>query len=429
MNNKKFFLTKSDFHRINEIVSIRDKTFEVIIGSKSFFFSKEQLFLLSPSIFFRLIKSSFPFVVQLPTHIESENSLIDCFFELYSLLTSSNQIEINIQNVIVYKFFSEVLQNKPLELACSNVTSSQSSYFFLSSEHFLFLPSNNIVSFYDLRIQFTSEISIKCNSVFARIISKKIDSIFRNSGDINFIDFSNLDFSHILVSIFDLFKGYPIYLNQFPHNELLNAINFLQFDSLSSFLTLYSFDCPNSLSSFAAQNFSQFSDQYYHFPFNTIEEILLSAQLRLKNENQLFDFIFRKIQEEPTNIYFFKYIFLPSVLKSKIELSPEIFNLNHLDLFKNCFKHGYLISQESQIQLLLCFPPILSNLVHIENENLKLQSILTSLPELILPPLHPDIIEGMNLLRQDWKNMRINSKPLICLKIMQIWKILKLLGE
>lgn len=115
-------------------------------------------------------------------------------------------------------------------------------------------------------------------------------------------------------------------------------------------------------------------------------------------------------------LFFLKYLFLPNVFKSKIDFFPDIYNLNHLDIFKNCFKSGFLISQESQIQYLLCFSPILSNVIQVENENLKLKSTLSSLPELIPSPLHSDINEGMNLLRQNCKDIQYQIRAFYLFK-------------
>jgi hypothetical protein len=49
--NVGIFLLKSDFHKLNSLIQAHDRIFEINICSKSFFFSKEQIIVLSLKAF------------------------------------------------------------------------------------------------------------------------------------------------------------------------------------------------------------------------------------------------------------------------------------------------------------------------------------------------------------------------------------------
>jgi hypothetical protein len=166
-------LLKTDFHRINQILYAADKSLEVKICSKSYFFSKEQIILFSITAFLKILETRHEFHVLCPSDI-SEECLVSCFQEVFFLFSNSEQILISQNNALIFRYLSEVFENTVLFSICENVLSTNHPQpFFLSSEQFAQIPQNVFDSMNDFRILLNNE-EIKCNHVFASLISNRI---------------------------------------------------------------------------------------------------------------------------------------------------------------------------------------------------------------------------------------------------------------
>jgi hypothetical protein len=110
------------------------------------------------------------------------------------------------------------------------VSSDQSQRFFFSSARFLHVPSDQLELINDTTVKLKHQM-IKCNSIFGKLISDKI-------GTNHIVDFSTFEEKDILISLFDLLRGFPFNINQYDSKLFLNAINFLGFNSLFHILQL-----------------------------------------------------------------------------------------------------------------------------------------------------------------------------------------------
>jgi hypothetical protein len=99
---------------MNSILKTTDKTFEIHVCSKPFFFSQEQIILLSPSAFIFITQTHQPFQINGDEFILSHN-LIDSFSQLSSLLENNKEIVINESNKLIFQYLSKIRQNNSLK--------------------------------------------------------------------------------------------------------------------------------------------------------------------------------------------------------------------------------------------------------------------------------------------------------------------------
>jgi hypothetical protein len=88
-DNLSIFLLKSDFHKIDQRIQAKDKTFEINICSKSFFFSKEQIILISMKAFRFILETKYSFNISAPSTL-SDELVISCFAEIFLLFSKTS---------------------------------------------------------------------------------------------------------------------------------------------------------------------------------------------------------------------------------------------------------------------------------------------------------------------------------------------------
>jgi hypothetical protein len=233
-NSQLIYLLKSDFHKIDSLIRARDRIFEITICSKSFFFSKEQILLLSSKAFLYVQKTKKLFKIDSPPNV-SEKLFLSCFQDIFSLFSSQSEIKISSQNVDSFHHLSQIFENSCLFLICENVLSTgEPQSFFLSSELFHHIPKNVFHSLNNFRILFNSCV-IYCNRFFASLISNKIFNHILHFQKDHFIDFSNSPDTEIIKLFFDIFRGKSIWMNRSNQELISNVIHFLEFNSLAVF--------------------------------------------------------------------------------------------------------------------------------------------------------------------------------------------------
>jgi hypothetical protein len=182
---------------MNQIIHAADKAYEVNVCSTSYFFSKEQIILFSPTAFLKILESNQVFNVLCPLDI-SEEFLVPCFQEIFSLLSTSEAIKISQNNVLGFQYLSIIFENSALFSTCENVLSSDNPQtFFFISQHFASIPQNLFDSLNDFRITLNNY-EIRCNRIFASLISNKILNQIKEHTKLDFIDFSNYRFPKTL---------------------------------------------------------------------------------------------------------------------------------------------------------------------------------------------------------------------------------------
>jgi hypothetical protein len=110
-----------------------------------FFFSKEQILLLSNSAFDYISSTKRCFDIEKPSDFYQINQadLAICFSRLYLLFISDDSIQIDFRNVMIYKFLATKLQNKSLESICDSISFTNTNQYFLSSKRFKEIGSTN----------------------------------------------------------------------------------------------------------------------------------------------------------------------------------------------------------------------------------------------------------------------------------------------
>jgi hypothetical protein len=169
MNNENIqllYLLSSDFHKIDSLIQAKDRTFEINICSKSFFLSKEQIFLISNKAYLYILETQESFNIIAPPNI-SKDLLISCFQELFSLFSTKSEIKIYPNNVNSFLHLSKIFEISSLYIICQNVMSSgEPQSFFLSSEMFHRIPKDIFDSLNYFRILLNGLILMQSNFCF-----------------------------------------------------------------------------------------------------------------------------------------------------------------------------------------------------------------------------------------------------------------------
>jgi hypothetical protein len=386
-NSQKNCLLKSDFHKIEKLITSKEKTFEITICSKSFFFSKEQIILFSIKALVHILNTNLPFYVScLPD--ASEESLISCFNEIYLLFSSSEEFEISQDNVFIFQYFSEIFENSSLSLACKNVIKTdQSEYFFLTSEIFSAIPTDILDSFKKFKILLCNE-TIYCNSIFASLVSNYIFRQMLKDPASDLIDFSNYRYPEIIKLFFEILRGNVIQIDEIKIEQILDAINFLESDTLfvRSFLQNYPFNFV-----------SKSTTSLFSLPNESIQSIISSPYFHLKNENQLFELLFEKIQKNGEFLFLLKYAYFGNV--NFLDLNCLIQSIQYPEINESLFHHfkdslffNYLLSIEDQIQIeniqsLLSISKEIENFSQYEKENKEYKLLSQAYPILFVDTL------------------------------------------
>jgi hypothetical protein len=248
-------------------------------------------------------------------------------------------------NAFEFQYLSKVFENSALFSICQDVLiSGNSGSFFLNSEQFAQIPENLFDSMNDFRILLIND-EIKCNHVFASLISNKILKQTQEHPNIDFINFSDHRFPECIQIFFNILKGNRIEINEINLNQIYDTIHFLEFssESIQSFF-------QNSSLSFVSNDIIQISA----LPIDSIERIISSHFLHLQSENQLFEFVQRQIQENREYLSFLRYIYFGLVDNF---ILINLINSIHFDEIDHClFEHfqstflsNSLLSLENEI--------------------------------------------------------------------------------
>jgi hypothetical protein len=180
-----YYLHGEDFHKLSKLETQNNKTFQFNVVGKTFTFTKEEAYLLSPKGYSFILENSIPFKISLPTdpkyHSLTPEDLIQAFEQLSLLFSTLSKIEINSTNILVFEFLSFILENPYLEEISKNVSEleMQNQVFELSSK-MLKEKSNKIkTSLYDFKI-FIDAQELVCNKAFCCCLSEAISQIVFN---------------------------------------------------------------------------------------------------------------------------------------------------------------------------------------------------------------------------------------------------------
>jgi hypothetical protein len=335
------YLLKSDFHKMNSIARVKDKTFVIKCCSASFFFSKEQILLLSIKAFQNISQTHKPFHIIAPLHIK-ENVIISCFREIYSLFSKTDEIIISRESIIPFSYLSEVLENSFLISICENVLScSKSRSFFLTSELFNQIPDRIFHRINNYRI-IVQEGEIECNRIFSSLISTKIFNHLQNDSDNNFIDFRSFPSPHIIQLFCLILKGQKIPITDINQSDIIETINFLEFDSVSTQPFIH-----NSPFNFMSHDLTELGN----LPLKSIQTIFSSSFFHLKNENQLFKILVDLFHDNSEYLNVLKYVYFGFL--NHFDLKNFINSLHFHEIDSSLFDHlkyslfsSYLLSLE-----------------------------------------------------------------------------------
>jgi hypothetical protein len=249
---------------------------------------------------------------------------------------------------------------------CHQKKHSHSFYHHISKDIFHLLN--------DFRILF-SDCYFECNRIFASLISNKIFTHAVKFPKDDFIDFSNSLDPEVAKKFFKITRGKSIWMNEFNREQILDTTNILEFNSLS----LLEME-TNTPFTFIANDISSLN----FIQNDSIQKIISSYFLHLKNESQLFEFLKNLIKESPECLSLLKYLHLglidfPNFAYYINSIQFHEFNSYLFDHMKYFFFYNYLLlaernTSQKDIQTLLSLSESIASYskIYEENQDLKI---------------------------------------------------------
>jgi hypothetical protein len=203
--------------------------------------------------------------------------------------------------------------------------------------------------------------------------------------------------------MFRVSDGFPFRLKEFNKKEIKKAIQYIRFDILFPNYTTSPRKRIN-VSDFLSHNSSKI-DSFHSLTLKSLKKILSSKEMHLKNENQLFQFIVKKIEDNPSNMCLLKYSYGGYTFKTLLDKLIDMIELDYMkpnifDFLKNCFEFGYFVSNESNTRDILLLESFYKEHSQLEKENFQLQQEVDLVPKIEKIPINPEITRGMNLLKK-----------------------------
>jgi hypothetical protein len=129
-----FLIEGELLHQLNN--SSQEKNCIIQIGKKQFKYTSIQIALISPIAFKNFIDHEKPFIIEIPSDLNL-NDFISCFEQLDSLFYLTKELTLSTENVEIFSFLADFLDNRLLMKKCKKVNSNQSQQFKLSSKQLL----------------------------------------------------------------------------------------------------------------------------------------------------------------------------------------------------------------------------------------------------------------------------------------------------
>jgi hypothetical protein len=258
----------------------------------------------------------------------SDDQLISSFNEIFLLFSTSNEFQVNATNVHLFQYLAEKLNNSNLLTICQNVIeTNQSQLFFLTSDSFSFLSDDIFHSLNNFKILLQTE-TIDRNSTFASLISNRISKQISKINRPDFIDFSNYQSPRYIQLFFNIFKGSTFQIDENNLEGVLNVIYFLEMDTIS---------IQSLISNFPFNFASNDIMPIFFLPVDSIQTIISSPHLHLKNEKQLFELILKLIQDQRDFLCLLSNSYFGNIDSSLLNCLIQSIQLNELN--DNLFNH------------------------------------------------------------------------------------------
>jgi hypothetical protein len=277
---------------------------------------------------------------------------------LDSLFHSTTTIEINEANVLSLFFLAEILDNPFLLSKCEKYSTTNPQTFSFCFKQLRFLHQKDRNSLNNLQIS-VNEMIFQTNRLFYSCLSDSFLKLIPSPSDI----ILSIPQQHLFcfISFLNILKGIPMNLSKLDHNSIISVIQIVDCSSAFSFLSSQikipeSFSesiqfLQNSFCSYLKEHFVQSIsilssnlrevsfDILNLFSIETLEMIFSSEELRIPNEDFLFQLISRLIQINSNRKYLYRFIFLPKVSPELIQrefsnLRIEDINSELLGIFK-----------------------------------------------------------------------------------------------
>jgi hypothetical protein len=185
----------------------------------------------------------------------------------------------------------------------------------------------------------------------------------------------------MLKLFFDILKGNVLEINETNIEQILDAIYFLESDTLS-FRNI----AQNSQFNFAFNDLSSL----FSLPVESIQATISCPSFHSKNENQLFELLFDKIRKDRDFLFFIKYVSFGNINSLNFncliqsiqfhELNESLFDHLKYSLFFNYFLFAENESQRKDIQSTLSISKDIQEYFQNEKEKEELKFLFDLYP-------------------------------------------------
>jgi hypothetical protein len=233
----------AQFRTINQLSHQKDYTIKV--GTKTFYYCREQLIFLSRKALHHFDSSISPFEIKIGeiknTNQISIDELASSFLLLDSLFHSTEQFEINQINVHSLSLLANLLDNPYLFSKCEKVYSDHPQPFSFSFKQLQFISEEERESFNNIKITVNDSV-FEANWILFSVLFDRFNEI--NSNEISF----SIPQEHFscFISFFHVMKGNAINLNKFNIDSILSIVDCLKCSSIYDFISEH-FTIPQTL--------------------------------------------------------------------------------------------------------------------------------------------------------------------------------------
>jgi hypothetical protein len=353
-----------------------------MFAQNPFSFPRSKSSSFSGKSFLSILQTKQSFNISALPNISGDLIILD-FEEIFLLFSNKSEILISKNTIIAFQYLSEVLENSVLFSICQNVLlSGDSQAFFFTSELFAQIPKDILNSIQNFRIHFNN-CDIECNSFFASLISNKILNQIENSSNCALIYFSDYSSLELIHTFFGILQGKVIEINESNVKEVSDTLSFLEFDSHS---------IQNIVKHLSFDFFSNDISSLHSLSIDSIQTVISSYFLHIKNEDQLFEFIKNLIKENRSYLTTLEYISFglisfPDFMNLIYSIQFHELNFCLLESMRSSFFSNYILlfgssNNPQEIQSLFLISGSLANYTQVEKENQELKLIFESYPKL-----------------------------------------------
>jgi hypothetical protein len=301
------------------------------------------------------------FIIETPSNLDL-SCVLNCFRALASLFDQKTEIDINFEDIQIFQFLGESLDNRSLILASKKSKLNKPSKFKLNFTRFYTIPKQILNSLNSCTIIVNNH-SFNCNSSYVACFSKKIFQKISESNSISEFEFSiSNEAFNLFKSFILLLQGIELTLDDTSLATLIEPYHAFEIDCLSKFIDQF---IPPLTSQKKSLNFIQSNDsilfetkftdaltniskkfstlddsEIEKIPHPILNQLLDSPTLFVSDEDTFLNKVQNLVKKDKNNFILLSKVKLPFVSCQSVENFFGSLHVNDIDfeLFKSIKK-------------------------------------------------------------------------------------------